>query len=310
MIHAAAGHLRWLRDRWRIGASHPSGREGGAVLIVLFHGLFRSRREVRSGVCDPQQGITAGFFAEFVEALLTHGVAIRKLEDAVQQPHDGPTAVITFDDGYVSNALALDVLQQFEVPATFYISTRHVEMQKSFWWDVMYRESARRGATSRAIRRRIRSLKQLKAEEIESQLVRWFGSRALLPMSDCDRPFTRTELAAFAKSPHVSLGNHTADHAILINYDAPGIRNEIDGAQNFLMSITGAPPRSIAYPNGGYDARVVDIAARAGLEFGLTVRTGLNVSPTSQPMELRRVTVWGIPGADRQARALASAARR
>jgi peptidoglycan/xylan/chitin deacetylase (PgdA/CDA1 family) len=309
MIDAAAGHLRWFRDRWRIGASRPAQRDSGAVVILLFHGLFRSRREARSGVCDPQQGITVGFFADFVQALLAYGVAIQNLEDAVQRPQGGLTAVLTFDDGYVSNALALEVLQQFDVPATFYISTKHVEEQKSFWWDVMYRESARRGATVGAIRRQIRSLKRLRAEQIESQLVQWFGSRALLPMAECDRPFTRAELAEFARSPHVSLGNHTADHAILTNYDAPGIRNEIVVAQQFLTGVSGVSPRSIAYPNGGYDARVLEIAGSAGLEFGLTVRTGLNASPTSHPMELRRVTVWGVPGAQRQARALASMAR-
>jgi peptidoglycan/xylan/chitin deacetylase (PgdA/CDA1 family) len=309
MIDAAAGHLRWLRDQWRIGASRSARRESGAVVIVLFHGLFRNSREVRSGVCDPQQGITIGFFAEFVESLLAHGVAIRRLEDALQGPQDGATAVITFDDGYASNALALEVLEQFDVPATFYISTNHVAEKKSFWWDVMYRESARRGAAPAAIRRQIRSLKQLRAEEIEARLVQWFGSRALLPMADCDRPFTRAELVTFARSPHVSLGNHTADHAILVNYDPAGIRNEIDQAQQFLTGVSGVTPKSIAYPNGGYDARVLEIAGGAGLEFGLTVRTGLNTSPSSHPMELRRVTVWGVPGAQRQARVLASMSR-
>lgn len=310
MIDSAVGYLRWIRNRWRLGALHPSGRHRSAVLIVLFHGLFRSRREVTSGVCDPQQGITVGFFAEFVESLLTHGVAIRELEDALRQPREGLTAVITFDDGYFSNAQALAVLEEFGVPATFYISTKHVEEQKAFWWDVLHRESARRGATSAAIRRRIRSLKRLRAEEIDSRLVQWFGPQALRPVSDCDRPFTEAELGAFARSPYVSLGNHTGDHAILINYDSLGVRNEIDVAQRFLTRVSGAAPRSIAYPNGGYDARVTEIARSAGLESGLTVRAGLNVLPTSQPMELRRVTVWGVPGAARQAKVLASMAGR
>jgi len=175
---------------------------------------------------------------------------------------------------------------------------------------VMHREAAKRGATSRAIRRQARSLKRLRAEEIESRLVQWFGPQALRPVSDCDRPFTEAELAEFARSPYVSLGNHTGDHAILVNYDSRGIRHEIDVAQRFLTRVSGVPPKSIAYPNGGYDARVLEIARGAGLEFGLTVRTGLNVPPTSQPMELRRVIVWGVPGAEWQAKVLASVAGR
>jgi peptidoglycan/xylan/chitin deacetylase (PgdA/CDA1 family) len=310
MIDSTTGYLRWIRDRWRLGTLLPLGRDRGTVLIVLFHGLFRDHREATSGVCDPQQGITVGFFAEFVESLLAHGATIRELEDALRQPRDELTVVITFDDGYFSNAQALGVLAQFGVPATFYISTKHVEEQKAFWWDVVYREAVRRGAASAAIRRQIRGLKRLRAVEIETLLVQWFGSQALRPVADCDRPFTEAELTEFARSPYVSLGNHTGDHAILVNYDVAGIRNEIDVAQQFLTRVSGAPPRSIAYPNGGYDARVIALARTAGLAFGLTVQTGLNTSPAPDPMELRRVTVWGLPGAVRQAKALASAAPR
>jgi peptidoglycan/xylan/chitin deacetylase (PgdA/CDA1 family) len=282
--------------------------ERSAVLIVLFHGLFRSRREVASGVCDPQQGITVAFFAEYVESLLGHGITIRELEDALLHPQPGLTAVITFDDGYFSNVHALPVLEEFGVPATFFISTRHVEQQKAFWWDAVYRQASKRGATTSAIRRQVRSLKRFKAQEIESRITQWFGPRALIPVSDCDRPFNPAELADFAKSRHVVLGNHTSDHAILVNYEPQEIFAQIEEAQRFLTGISGAAPRSIAYPNGNYDATVLRIARDAGLEFGLTIRPGLNLPETQQPMELFRLTVWGVPGAGRQGGVLGSMA--
>ena len=47
------------------------------------------------------------------------------------------------------------------------------------------REAAKRGATPSSIRRQVRSLKRLRAEEIESRVVHQFGSRALMPVSDC-----------------------------------------------------------------------------------------------------------------------------
>jgi peptidoglycan/xylan/chitin deacetylase (PgdA/CDA1 family) len=308
MIATAACYLRWIRDLSRLRAFHSSGPDHSAVLIVLFHGLFRSRQEAASGLCDPQQGITVAFFSEFVESLLTHGVAIGELEDALRYPQPGLTAAITFDDGYFSNVRALGVLEQFDIPATFFISTKHVEDQKSFWWDAVYRQAAKRGATASAIRRQVRSLKRLRAAEIESRIVQWYGPRALMPVSDCDRPFSTAELADFAKSRHVVLGNHTSDHAILINYEAQEIRAQIEEAQRFLTGISGAAPRSIAYPNGNYDARVLEVARDAGLEFGLTIRTGLNVTATQERMELRRLTVWGVPGAALQGRVLGSMA--
>lgn len=307
MTATAAAYMRWIRDRWRMSGFHP-GQDEAAVMILLFHGLFRNAREVTSGACDPQQGITVAFFSEFIESLLDQGMVIRELEDAVQRPQRGLTAVITFDDGYFNNVHALDVLKRFGIPATFFISTKHVEEQKAFWWDAVYRQAARRGATAGAIRKQVRSLKRLRAEEIESHIMQWFGPGALTPVSDWDRPFSASELTEFARSQYVFLGNHTSDHAILVNYEAEGMRAQILEAQRFITRISGSTPRSIAYPNGNYDARVLQIARSAGLELGLTVRAGLNVDARQQPMELHRLTVWGVPGARRQGTVLGSMA--
>jgi peptidoglycan/xylan/chitin deacetylase (PgdA/CDA1 family) len=276
-------------------------RSDARVVIVLFHALFQNRREVVSGVCDPQQGITVEFFAQFLESLLTQGVAIRDLEEAFRDPAPGLTAVITFDDGYVNNLHAAAVLEKFRVPATFFISTRHVQEHKSFWWDAVYREGMRRHESAEVMHGRVRALKALRADQIESRLHEWFGPGALTPVSEVDRPFTPPELAEFARSPYVRLGNHTGNHAILVNYDADGIRQEIEEAQGVLAGITGTSPRSIAYPNGNFNAKVTEIAKAAGLEFGLTVRAGTNRVGRHAPMELHRVTIWSVPAAHRQA---------
>jgi peptidoglycan/xylan/chitin deacetylase (PgdA/CDA1 family) len=306
---ASAGYLHWVRNRWRMRAFPGARPQRGGVMLVLFHGLFRSQGEAASGLCDPQQGITAGFFREFVETLLEQGVTIRELESALRRPQEGLSAVITFDDGYFNNAHALAVLEEFGVPATFFISTRHVEEQKSFWWDALYREARKRGTTTTVIRRQLQTLKRLRADEIESCIVQWFGTRALRPVSDCDRPFTTSELVEFARSRYVFLGNHTSDHAILVNYDAQGMRDQILGAQEFLTGVSGTAPKSIAYPNGNYDDRVLQTARDTGLEFGLTLRTGLNFAAALRPLELRRLTLWGVPSAARQGRVFGGVSR-
>lgn len=89
-------------------------------------------------------------------------------------------------------------------------------------------------------------MKAVRAEEIESRIVQWFGPRALIPASDRDRPFSLAELADFARSRHVFLGNHTRDHAILANYEAQEIRAQIGEAQRFLTASSAAAPASIA----------------------------------------------------------------
>ena len=47
-----------------------------------------------------------------------------------------PAAVITFDDGYRDNfEMALPILREFDVPATFFIPTSFLQAPKLPWWD-------------------------------------------------------------------------------------------------------------------------------------------------------------------------------
>ena len=57
---------------------------------------------------------------------------------------NGKYVLVTFDDGYFSNAKALPVLERHGLPAALFVSTDHVLQGKAFWWDVVERESLRR----------------------------------------------------------------------------------------------------------------------------------------------------------------------
>lgn len=303
------GSLRSLHTRWNVGREARSTPTSGGLLIFLFHALFENAREVELGRCYPQQGITVTFFREFVESLLDHGLSIQGLAAAVRPAGRAPTAAITFDDGYANNARALPTLERLNVPATFFISTAHVEAGKAFWWDAVFREAARAGADERAVRREVGALKRLSAEEVERQVTARYGPHALSPVSDTDRPFTPDELTRLARSPLVTLGNHTRNHAILVHYGRAGAAAQIREAQRDLLAWTGKAPAAIAYPNGDFDDNVVTEARAAGLEVGVTVHPGLNLRGRPEPMVLRRISVGGSQPAARQAAAFARAAR-
>jgi peptidoglycan/xylan/chitin deacetylase (PgdA/CDA1 family) len=303
----AGDYARWLRDRWYLSPRGAAGN-GSAVVILVFHNLFRDRAEVRQGLCDPQQGITVPMFREFIETLLGEGVPIRDLETALGDPQPGLVAVVTFDDGYYNNVRALEILEHFQVPAVFFISTGHVEERKSFWWDAFYRSARGGGASPSAIASEIRLLKRLRNDQIEGRLHEWFGPDVLQPVADTDRPFTSQELRVFARSPFVHLGNHTRDHAILVNYSLPDARDQIERAQHYLAEVTGRPPKAIAYPNGDCTDSVVTLAKELGMKFGVTARSGVN-HPSGQALELRRLTVRAVPNPRRQAQAIGALGR-
>src|ERR1700730_6291491 len=256
------------------------GKERNVLLSFLFHGLFLSTHEMQSGAVDPQQGITVDMFRTLVGHFRSHSYRFVSPGEIIQGlAPDGKYVLLTFDDGYYNNVRALSVLEEFDVPAVFFISTGHVKEQKSFWWDVLYREHLRGSKSNPQTELAIGACKRLKSQEVESRLKETFGIRALSPVGDLDRPFSPDELCEFAKHKHVRLGNHTRNHAILTNYSLTEILEQIVGAQEDIKEMTGQVPEIIAYPNGSVSMEIQQVAKEVGLVLGVGLQVGRNQLP-------------------------------
>jgi peptidoglycan/xylan/chitin deacetylase (PgdA/CDA1 family) len=287
--------------------SHAAA-EKGTLLSFLFHGLFEGNQELRSGVCDPQQGITVEMFRAFLGHFCDGGYTFVSPSQIAQGLEPGDKYVLlTFDDGYFNNLRALPVMQEFRAPAVFFISTDHVREEKSFWWDAVFRENCKRGRTLAEIGRTVAAYKRWKTEEIEAHLQEQFGKHALRPNGDLDRPFTSSELHDFARHDLVHLGNHTANHAILTNYSLSEVREQIQHAQRAIQEMTGKNAQIISYPNGNTTPQIQQCARDLGLTIGVTVRPGKNRLPLktqgAEQVTLRRITLWGNRAIDAQCRA-------
>lgn len=283
-------------------------KESGGLVTVLFHSLFLDEAEVSSAAMDPQQGITVGQFRSIVEYFSRMGYIFVSPDDI----RNGLAAnhryiLVTFDDGYYNNIRALPILEEFNIPAVFFISTDHVDHGKSFWWDVVYRQLKRQGKSGSEVIEAVEEYKHLRTEEIEARLIAKFGTEALKPIADADRPFSVEELKEFCFSKHVILGNHTANHAILPNYSVAEIHEQIVSCQTRLSDWTGKTPCIIAYPNGDYSDRIIEEARSAGLELGITVEPGRNRVPVgpnrTTAMTLKRFIFWGNRSIRSQCRA-------
>jgi peptidoglycan/xylan/chitin deacetylase (PgdA/CDA1 family) len=283
-------------------------REEGALLCFLFHGLFENQKELRSGMMDPQQGVTVEMFRTFLGHFHEQGygfVSPRQILEGLQP--GGKYVLLTFDDGYWNNLRALPAMEEFNTPAVFFISSDHVREGKAFWWDVAYREGRKRRKTENEIRRAVAGYKRLKTEEVERDLKREFGKDALRPVGDLDRPFTPSELRAFAEHQLVWMGNHTKNHAILTNYSLAEAREQIQGGQDDIRGMTGKRPEMISYPNGNSSAEIQKAARETGLRLGVVVRGGKNRLPlktrATDAMALRRHILWGDRGIATQCQA-------
>jgi peptidoglycan/xylan/chitin deacetylase (PgdA/CDA1 family) len=281
--------------------------EDGLLLSFLFHSLYKSGDEVRSGLVDPQQGITVEMFRRFIEHFQKSGYAFVSSADVTRGLRAGGKYIlITFDDGYYNNVRALPVLEEFQVPATLFVSTGHVKEGKAFWWDVVERKTRKRSVPPAEGRDLLANLKRLRTVDAETQLIKLFGPNSMRPVSDLDRPFTPAELRDFAQHPLISLGNHTRDHAILPNYSMAEALKQIQCGQDDLQSMTGKSADMIAYPNGDESPAIREVAKNAGIHFGVGVHPGRNRLPlqpdSREAMGLRRFTLTGDAAIESQCR--------
>jgi len=274
-------------------------REKNALLIFRFHGLLRDESELAFNVVNPQQGVTVGYFDEFVKYFLNQKYTFVSPVDILNGlDKDSKYIMITFDDGYFNNVYALPVLKEYSIPALFFISTDNIKNNKSFWWDVVYRQRIKEGKSVREIEKECGRLLLKTSENIEEYILRNFGSHnrepneLFKPLTDIDRPFTRSELKDFSEEEFVFLGNHTCRHDILTNYSPDDVKLLLVNAQDAIYDITGKKPAAVSYPNGRYSKEVIKIAEEIGFRLGVTVVQTKNYLPLDN-MRLGRFVLDG-----------------
>jgi peptidoglycan/xylan/chitin deacetylase (PgdA/CDA1 family) len=223
--------------------------------------------------------------------------------------------LVTFDDGWYDNhAYALPVLERTGVPMLLFAATNYIGSQDCFWQEtlaaLLYAARGGRGnGEARLVldelgARELSSLDGAAARAVALAAVSRVKSRKLNPdrlitrlrealppdtrgRSAEDRFLTHEEMRAMLQSGCISLGSHSMSHARLPLENDAVIEAELDGSRDVIHEWTGEPPRTLAYPNGDYDARVVEAARRAGYRAAFTTDIG-DHKRDSDPLRVRR----------------------
>jgi peptidoglycan/xylan/chitin deacetylase (PgdA/CDA1 family) len=178
--------------------------------------------------------------------------------------------MFTFDDGYANNLAAIDLLEQAGVPVMLSVNPDIARSGESFWWDVLYRELHRRGATPAQIDDERLRLIRAEPAAIRRELAGRFGEDALRPIDDHDRPLTLAEVRALAARPGVSFANHTSDHQWLVGRDRDVVTVALQRAQQDLLELVGSAPPAVTYPYGRYDDVTLECCRSLGFEVGFS----------------------------------------
>ncbi len=292
-------------------------RRGPArVLVLMYHDLrddddFGNWLRVRTSDFDAQLA-WLGRVGRFV--------APDALADPDSLDPGRLNVLLTFDDGYVNNhRLALPLLAKHRAPALFFVSTRHLQEQRTFWPDVVI--TPIQAGRLEALDLREFGLGEHRFRPVDGS-DRWDDIQNLLvaikSVGNADqptiaallshlrdryadlldehlprfRPLNATEVREMAESGLCTFGSHGHDHDILTYLDDAKLDYNLCESRRLLEEAAGAPVRDLAYPNGDFDERVTAHAAAAGYERAYTTQPGL-VRRKTPSLLLPRLGVGG-----------------
>jgi len=214
---------------------------------------------------------------------------------------------ITFDDGLASTfRRVLPTLRQWAVPATFFISTSHLENGRMLWFCYLnalcfegayeeievdgdrfklttpeQRNHARR--TLGAIARISGSPKSFTDELANAYPLPTIIKAEYAGMSD-------DQLSLVSRSDYLEGGAHTVSHPFLDRLSRQQQEKEITESKCQLSDLLGKPVRFFAYPNGDYNESTLNVVKDAGFEAAFTTYSRTN--GTGGRFEIARTGIY------------------
>lgn len=253
-------------------------------------------------------------------------VPLCNLESVPTKKHFPNNSIaITFDDGYIDNYNhAKPLLETFDMPATFFITTESIERQEEFWWDALERICLQTPtlpdslmlSRPEPISLKIEShghigIDALSRSELYFKLCEIVlkipsGIRDIFiedlkawSSNNTDRAsyltMRRQELLNLDSNPLFNLGAHTVTHPFLANYSYDYQKKEIIESINFLEQLTKNPIKHFAYPHGGHNNSTLEILTQLGLKLAFTTNQG-HFDRDSHPFTIPRLHVKNWDG--------------
>jgi peptidoglycan/xylan/chitin deacetylase (PgdA/CDA1 family) len=270
--------------RARKGAA--AGRDGARGVVLLYH-----RVEEQDDVHD--LSVPPAMFEAHLAWLRRecHVVPLDVLLETAPESLPERAVAVTFDDGYVDNlTAAAPLLRQYDLPATFFLTTRWLEEDGEYWWDLLERVllsstdlppslavdlGGRAETLPTATRderlvahRRLHDVMVHATIEQRDALVRaiagWTGggSRRV-------RPMRADEVRELASDSRVTIGAHSVHHLALPDQAGDVVRREIEESCAALTRLVGTRVDLFAYPYGALN-RASAGSVRASCRWGLS----------------------------------------
>jgi len=185
-------------------------------------------------------------------ALVKRGYRSVTFSEALSSPPASKTVVITFDDGYRSVLeQALPILSRLGLVATVFVVTGYVGREEPMRWP---------------------------------GVDHWIGTEHEHELVSASR-----EQVSLLLDAGWEVGSHTRAHPHLTELDDERLGEELRRSREDCEELFGRPCRSIAYPYGDADERIVAAAGEAGYSFAGMLSSRLNAP---RPLAWPRIGIY------------------
>lgn len=265
-------------------------------------------------ICDPDPrspfdtltaDATPAQFRRQLELIARHFVPIT-MSELIAGVCDGAAlpanpVMVTFDDGYRScHDIALPILREVGVPATFFIATSYVEHRRLYWWEVLSvllartRRSQctlsypyaltiepRHPKTNDRLAAIVKDTPDLDLPRMLSDLARALDVEwsPVLERPLADQLIMTWDHVRTLAASGMGIESHSRYHRVLQTLDRALLDDELAGSRTDLETQLGRPVRAIAYPVGRRvidHPHIVEAIERAGYQVGFSNASGVN----------------------------------
>ncbi len=298
---------------------------GGYLKTKIFfaHRVIKTMDSVEAGnlfqYIKPQ-AIEQNMFIERLEWLFDHWRFI-PLDDFIRmrtpagKVNGKRYAALTFDDAYSDFLHVVSpILNQLEIPATFFITVKALDQAELLWFDKYY--SAIAGSTIDqfdlttienriiflgSIDQKVNSIIELgkmltnlgpkQRDETVREIVEKIGPG---PLKAKSLYLSREDLKDLASKPGVTIGSHTLSHPNLLRLTESELRRELQDSKNILEEITEREVKHLSYPSGLWNERVITVARACGYVSAYSTAKGMAGNGYALP----RVNIGWWPDAE------------
>lgn len=271
------------KTRWKIneglfalGFGQNLLKSKGGKRMICYHGIDQfGRTDLNSRFLK---------MSEFEAQIqwLAQNCNLLSIEDYFNTQDNGPqlNVCLSFDDGYRNNFdYVLPILEEYEVPAIFYVTAAPLLNHKILWCDLFdilvdsEPELLIKWAKSKDLPLDFKLLHQnirIAGNELIQKFVEDLSNEAAFfsdaKWNDYWQLMSENELKEIANNPLITIGGHSRLHGDLTHFSISEALTDSEQSKASLEKLIGKPVVDFAFPFGAYTQQLVDSMIGIGFQ--------------------------------------------